>query len=359
VRPAVNTLVVWIAAAALEVSLPMLATAQDPRPDRDAGDRQPGEDRWVASLAVTSGVLLQGQDGSVAACLFANPADATGSCPAPGSTPLRPSSSDDDLAIAAFVGADLELMSPALPIPTRPRLFLAGEIIPTFADDRDLAAEGDPSCVRGPEPGDPCASDEDPLNPRNIPYGETAANGQGSVLTTSYATLSFGANLGVAFPVQVGERRLRIRPSFGWFSYEAEASGLVVDAECEPPNRCTDSDAGFLPPPPPPNVVLPGSFRETSLSGGDTRRFHAIGPGLDVEMDTGRYGPLGTSIFLGGRAYRTLGGRTIEIEATQVYSNDGLPLANQAVSARWEVEFRPWIFRAGVGLRLQWLGWKS
>ena len=52
-------------------------------------------------------------------------------------------------------------MTPALPIPTRPRLFVSGEILPTFASDRDLALEGDPGCVRGPEPDAPCARDED------------------------------------------------------------------------------------------------------------------------------------------------------------------------------------------------------
>lgn len=353
-RPRVNTLVAWIAAVVLPGSFPFDAGAQDPLQVEREGQQQ-GESRWVTSLAATSGVVLQTQDGSVDSCLFANPANATGSCPAPGSTPLRPSSSDNDLAIFAFVGANLELMTPALPIPARPRLFLAGEILPSFADERDLAGEGDPSCVSGPEPGDPCARDEDPLNPRNTPFGENSANGQGSVTTTTYETLSFGASLGVAFPVRVGERQLRIKPSFGWFSYEAEASGQLVDAECEPPSRCTDVDGG-VPPPPPPGAVLPGSFRETMLSGSDTKRFHAIGPGLDVEMDTGRYGPLGTSIFLGGRAYRTLGDTTLEIQSTQVYGNDGLPLANQAVSARWEAEFEPWVFRAGVGLRIQWLG---
>jgi hypothetical protein len=358
VRQPVNILVVWIAATALQVAFPIAATAEDPQ--REDPQEREGESRWGYSLAVTSGVLLQGQDGSVDACLFANPANATGACPAPAplSTPLRPASDDNDLAIAAFVGANLEVMSPALPVPTRPRLFLSGEILPTFAAKRDVAGEGDPGCVRGPEPGDPCASSEDPLNPRDTPFGQDSANGQGSVVSTDYHTLTFGANLGVAFPAQVGKRRLRIKPSFGWLSYEAKVSGQVVDATCvgldttknppEPTDWCT-------------NVLNrgTGSLRETNLTGSDTRRFHAIGPGLDVEMDTGRFGPLGTSIFIGGHAYRTLGDRTVTVTQTQVYGNDGLPLANQAVSARWEVDFNAWMFRAGVGLRLQWLGSKQ
>jgi hypothetical protein len=353
VRGPVNALFAWIAVATFQVSVPMAAAAEDPTQERaEERNAQETESRWVASLAVTSGVLLQNQDGSIDSCLFANPADATGSCPAPGSTPLRPATSDSDLAIVAFVGPNLELMSPALPIPTRPRLFLSGEILPTFSADRDIAGEGDPDCIRGPEPSDDlvCAS----MNvPRFKPYGQDDARGSGSQVTTTYDTLTFGANLGVAFPAQVGERRLRIKPSFGWISYKAELEGIVVNATCQQ-----------VPPPPPGvtqctnvvNVIQPGSLRETSLTGSDSRRFHAIGPGLDVEMDTGRVGPLGTSIFLGGRAYWTVGDRTLEAETMQVYGNDGLPLANQAVSARWEAEMKPWIFRLGVGLRVQWLG---
>lgn len=348
-RPAVNILVaVWIAVV-LEASFPLAAGAEDPKAEHPTGsDRQEGDDRWVASLAATSGVLLQPQDGSVDACLFANPADATGQCPASGSMPLRPSSSGHDLAISAFVGAEVELMAPEVPIATRPRPFVSAAILPTFASDRNLAGEGDPTCVKGPQPGDPCARDQ--VNPRPHQFGEDAANGQGSVVTTSYDTLSFGANLGVAFPVQAGDRQLRIKPSFGWLSYEVEASGRIVDAACNPTNRCTPTQ------PNPGGPILPGTLRETILTANDTKRFNAIGPGLDVEMDTGRYGPLGTSIFLGGRFYRTLGDREIRLTTTQVYPNDDLPLAGQAVSARWDAEFGAWVYRVGVGLRVEWLG---
>jgi hypothetical protein len=161
----------------------------------------------------------------------------------------------------------------------------------------------------------------------------------------TYETLTFGGNLGVAFPVRVRERRVQIKPSAAWISYAIKTSGTVVDAECEPPTRCTDTGGQT------------GLLRETQLMGSDTQRFHAIGPGLEVEMETGRVGPLGTSVFVAGRAYRTLGDRKIEVETVQTYGDDGLPLANQAVAARWESEAKPWMYRAGVGLRIQWLGW--
>src|SRR5262249_25071188 len=191
-------------------ALPIAAGAQEPPAVAPPAFEQ-GEDRWLPSIAVTSGVLLQPQDGSLESCLFANPANATG-CPATGSTPLRVPASGSDRAIAAYVGADVELMAPALPIPTHPRVFLGAEIVPTLASDRNIANQGDPTCVKGPEPGDVCATQEILGPPRDTPYGQDAANGQGSVLTTNYDTLSYGANLGVAFPVQAGGAPPRIQP---------------------------------------------------------------------------------------------------------------------------------------------------
>ncbi len=55
--------------------------------------------------------------------------------------PLRGSVDGDDLAVSPFVGGVLELMTPALPIPTRPRLFVSGEVLPTFAFKRNVALE--------------------------------------------------------------------------------------------------------------------------------------------------------------------------------------------------------------------------
>ena len=328
---------------ALGSALPSETRAQGGENAEDVVEPE-DESRWVPSLALTSGVWLQSQSGEIDSCIFANPADATGECPAPGSTPLRPPSSGEDLAISAFVGANLELLSPALPIPTRPRFFVSGEILPTFSADRDVTGEGNPSCVMGPRVTDTgvCV---DPTVPRDSPFGEADANGVGSVLTTTYDTLSFGANLGVAFPARMEGRALRIKPSVGWISYAAMLEGKLVGLQCVPEDNCTDLVNG-----------TPGSLRETSLSGSDSGRFHALGPGLDIEMDTGRFGPLGTSIFVGGRAYHTFGDRRLVAEAIEVYGDDGLPLANQAVSARWEAEVDPWIYRVGVGLRLHWLG---
>lgn len=357
-RVGVNALVarsalIWTAAAVLSTVVVPVARADVTEGAGSAAE----EDRWVASLAVTSGVWFQNQHGSIDSCLFANGADTTDACPAPGATPLRPSESKDDLAIAAFVGPIFEVMSPALPIPTRPRVFVSGEILPTFAADRDVAGEGDPSCIQGPRPSDVGKCLVDQTGPRDNEVSQDDLIGDGSVVSTTYDTLAFGAAVGLAFPAKLAERRLWIRPSFGWVSYKAEMDGNLVDGKCQVVSvspfftRCTPVQIG--------GTILPGSLRQINLMGHDSQRFHAIGPGLDIEMDTGRFGPIGTSLFLGGRAYRTFGDTTLEASTSMVYPNDGLPLANQGVSAHWEIELDRWIYRTGVGLHIRWLGWEK
>jgi hypothetical protein len=373
VRRRANVFLVVGVVVALQVLFPTASLAKDGgNPGEPA--RQAGEDRWVPSLAITGGGVFQQQKGFTTSGLFidrSGPPEAIqpdGVCrpgdppPCPIVAPAYPLPvpiSDDDLGVAPFVGASLELMSPALPIPTRPRLFASGEILPAFAFERDLALQGDPDCVRGPRPGEPCAS-EDPVVDA-ITFEEDAANGEGIRTSAKIDTLVFGASLGVAFPFRIGNRQLRIKPAVGWLSYKVEAEGFLVDAACNPATRCTDTLRVIIPSLPP--IFTPGFLRETTLSASASRRFHGIGPGLDVEMDTIRFGPLGVSLFMGGGAYRTLGNRRISFGAARVYvdelratASDPDALTNDLAVAKFEVEVDPWIYRAHVGIRFRWLG---
>ncbi|HEY8153574.1 MAG TPA: hypothetical protein VII72_05540 [Myxococcota bacterium] len=317
---------------ALQVLSPSAVRAQD---GADGG--QAGEDRWVPSFSITGGALIQNQDGFVDSFQFEDG----------GTTPvaLQGVVDGNDLNVAPFVGMNLEVMSPAIPIPTRPRVFLGGEFLPTFATERRVALDKDPGCLKGPLPDAPCIQDivGIPISP--IP--EDALVGEGSKTTAEFDLLVFGANLGVSFPARIGKRQLRIKPSFGWINYKVKATGLVSDGDCNPDTRCTPIS-------PNPPTVQPGFLRETTLEGSDSLYFNGIGPGLDVEMDVGRYyGWLGVSLFLGGRAYRTLGDRTIEFGTSQAVVDQ---LGSDVAFANWEVEVDPWMYRAHVGIRFQWLG---
>jgi hypothetical protein len=181
-------------------------------------------------------------------------------------------------------------------------------------------------------------------------FEETAANGEGSSTSAQIDTLVFGAGLGVSFPARIGKRQLRIKPSAGWISYEVDAEGVVVDAACDPPERCISQSFEFIPGFP---IIIPGFLRETILEGSASQRFHAVGGGLDIEMDTGRFGPIGASLFLGARFYRVLGDRTISFEASEAFDDQ---IGEDLAVGSWEVEVNPWMYRAHVGIRFQWLG---
>ena len=330
-RGGVNVLFAGSVAAALLVLVPMRSIAE-----RDGRNLQDGEELWVPSLAITSGVWLQAVDASGQSQYF------EGTMPP---VPLRSPVSGSDLGVSAFVGATLELMTPAIPVPTRPRIFLSAEVVPTFSPTITPAQDGAPGCVRGPEPEDPCASMEN--GTRRRAYGEDAANGQGSQVSTDIDTLAFGAGMGVAFPFAVGKRQLRVKTSVAWVNYKVNASGLVVDAQCDPTSACTESTPipGF-----PPN---PGFLREVTLMAESSERFNGIGPGLDLEMDTGRFGPIGSSIFLGARFYRILGDRKITLGTAQSYDDQ---IGMDSAAAQFQVEVKPWLYRASLGVRFQWLG---
>jgi len=330
VRIGVN-LFLWAAALTVLWALRPLACLANDGNAATERTLQAGENRWVPSLAITSGVTIQKQDGYADSELFQDMS--------PDPVPLQGMVDGNDLAVSPFVGGALELMAPALAIPTRPRLFASGEILPTFASDRDLAVQGDPSCVRGPEPNAPCANSPGGLS--GTPFDANSANGQGTSLIATVDTLVFGANLGAAFPVRIGARELRIKPSFGWINYEVKIDGYVVDAECGNPNSV------------PPSTRCQDFLRETRLSARSSQRFNGIGPGLDIEMEAARYGPLGVSLFLGGRAYAVLGGRTISADTSEAF--DDL-LGMDVATGRFEVKVDPWIYRANVGVRFSFVG---
>ena len=312
---------------ALGALSPLVSIANDAdEPEQRAV--QAGEDRWVPSLAITGGITIQDQQGSADSFLDDM-----------NSTPLRGLVQGDDNAVSPFVGGSLELMAPALPIPTRPRPFVSGEILPTFASNRDLAVEGNPSCVRGPEPNAPCAKSPGGLS--GASFTSDTANGQGTSLIAQVDTLVIGANFGVAFPFEVRDRQLRIKPSFGWINYEVDADALVVDAACGNPNSV------------PPSLRCNDFLRETVLAASESQRFNGIGPGLDIEMDAAKIGPIGVSLFLGGRAYAIVGDRTMSFSTSKSFDDQ---LGMGVAIGQFEVEVDPWMYRAHVGIRFQFLG---
>jgi hypothetical protein len=310
----------------VEPITPVEVGATGPAPEAAVPERKAKDEteRWVPAFSFYSGVLVQKAKGTV------DTSDLAGPCvePIPAAQeplcvgPVRPSASGDDLMVTPFVAGSLELMTPGLTsVPGRPRLFAHADAAASFGFTRDVAKEGLPGEFEL-APGDP-----PPIT------REETIRGQGSTTTVEVKPLLISAGAGVAFTVDAWERRLRIKPSVEYLREEIAVSGVV--------NRAVQirSDADQK------NVVFPDDFRLIELRGSEKRVFHGVGPGLELELDTARAGPLMLAVYVAGQAYAFLGDLEIEFSDTNEYEE----------AATWSAEKNRWGFRAGVGLRFRWV----
>jgi hypothetical protein len=100
----------------------------------------------------------------------------------------------------------------------------------------------------------------------------------------------------------------------------------------------------------------PKTTATSTLKADDSLWLDGVGPGLDVEMDTGRVGPYTVSLFLGGGAYYLLSDRTTAFSATQTIGPDTLG-APVDYHADFTFRVNPWLYRGGLGLRFSWVGY--
>jgi hypothetical protein len=326
-RAAVNSfLLVGLSLFLPTTSLVAPAAAQD----ASAGSVQEGADRFVPSLHVISGLVVHEWEASVDSeicrdCVF----------PSPAAQALRPFEEGETRDVTPYMGAGLELMTPELPFAGL-RFFAGGDWAAAFGTERKVAREGDPSVIGDPAPG----------GSSNLQFREENAIGQGSVLLAEVDHFTYAAHAGISVPFSWRGRAFRLKPSFAWMRWEIETEGRVADAECFQPafgaSQCN------------PNASPNGFLRPVQMLADASETFDAFGPGLDLEMDTGRFGPLGTSLFVSTRAYRIQGDRKVEFRApVQSYSDSA---GNDQTRASFSFEVDPWVYRAGVGIRFQWLG---
>jgi hypothetical protein len=353
-RSAVNAFFSWSGPAALQVALLVGAAAADDGA-LAVGSRQSGSDRWVPSLAVTSGITIQNWTGAVSnSCVNCSVVD---TAPNPDvlvptdTLPGRSAQTGDDLDVTPFVGGDFELMTPELPLPTSPRLFVGTGLMASFGTERRVASEGNPGSVSSPLP--PTSA--------TTAFSEEGALGQGSETAAQLDTVVYGARAGIAFPLKLLGREFRLKPSVGWIRYDIDASGVVSDAECLNATQGTKTNCNPgsvpVPFPQPTDPPAPGFLRSIQLAGSASDSFDGIGGGLDIEMDTTRIGPLGCSLFAGVHAFKILGSRELDFGGSASFPNDdGLGLAPAETSARFDVEVDAVMVRVGLGLRLHWLG---
>jgi len=301
--------------------------------------------RWIPSFAFISGVFWGRQHAKVSSdCLApgSDPPTATSCNPSiPNYGPvLREGAIDDELAVTPYVGGNLSLLSPVLGRIGRPRLFASVELPYQFGIDRNVAQKDRPTGI---------------VEPDNPEAGETldegALNGVGSRTRSEIKGLTFGANAGVAFAFAAFGREFRVKPAVGWIRTRIGVRGRIEHGLCILEGGIQHCDVD--------GVVSPGDqafTRIVTLKERDDMWLDGVGPGLDLEMETGRFGPYTVALFFGAAGYYWTGDRSVEFDTRKTIGPDDL---GDAVDYHGDWSFRvsPWMYRAGIGLRLSWVGY--
>ena len=316
------------------------AAGADETDEREAREAEKG--RWGWSLALTSGITINEQKGTTLPSVQIvtgpieplppnAPIGATRPLPAPFASPLQ---SRVD-AVSPYVGANFEVLTPALEIiPSAPRFFGAAEILPTFAPKRTVAAQGAATEFIFPR-GFP-----DQLASNQFP--EQAISGPGTRLEAEVMTTVFAASLGAAWDFEFRKRLLRIKPSVGWIRW-----GVIVEG------RALDAFKDDIDPVPAFQPFFGEHIRLVEINGRGSGFFNAIGPGLELEVELAKRGPIRPIVFLGGFAYRVVGNQTIVFSGAQTFDD---ALGEATYNATWVFEVQPWVYRAGAGIRFRWVG---
>ncbi len=279
-----------------------------------AGAESTDRDQWTPSIGLTLGFTTQRHNGTVdsALCGFVV-------CD-PVQNPLRPSAANKKFLNSLHVGGTFELKTPRLaPVRWSPRLFIEGEVHNVSSQRRSIAKEGDAFTPL--------------IEPTTGNFPDAAILGQGSTMTSDADNIEYGASLGFAFPLKVGDWQLSIKPSARYIKQKFDYTGLISNGD----------RAGDIPAPPPTTIV--------ALRGSDSLDVHAVGPALEIEIEAGRVKSMGASVFISGGAYRVLSGRNVSF-STRAPDDQNL----RTYQGNWAAQVNPWIYRANVGMRIKWLG---
>jgi hypothetical protein len=267
-----------------------------------------------------------------------NPTDPLCTSARPNRQKLDIDDASSDTSVAPLVGGSLELMTPS---PFNgflyPRLFVHGDYAAAFAFERNLAGKGRPGQFEPPQG----------YSPQAIDVEELAVQGQGSRARWQLDRDVWSSGGGLALTTTIFQHTIRIKPSFEWIHFSQDFIGVVHRAvKLKTPSQ-------------PQIVTNPGTaqwrsqvvfndltaFRLIELTHTDTKDFDGIGPGLEIEVDTARLGPILTSVFALGRAYHLIGNLDQSFSASNQYGE----------SASWTFQPEPWVYRAGVGIRFRWV----
>jgi len=275
-------------------------------------------DRWIPSLGIVLGFTTQKHKGTVNAAQEVAAFGTIFDFPLGDRVPAKGQKNFTSL----LVGGTAELQTPQLlPFKWSPRIFIGGEIVNVSAQTRTFAREGNPSKLQEPDQA---------IFPSN------AILGQGSSTRSDADTVLYGASVGVSFPIQIGDWRVSIKPSARYLNQEFDFYGVVLNAERQ----------GILDNLPPTQTVEIRARKSLDV--------HAVGPGLEIEIDAARVKSIAASVFISGGAYRVLSDRDT---AFSKLVEDNLQTGDYRGDFTAKID--PWIYRASAGFRVKWLGFSS
>jgi hypothetical protein len=274
--------------------------------------------RWVPSVGFVLGISVNRTEGHLNTGQVLGPQWPVPNLSDPQILPETPATERTNMVTPTF-GASFELMTPALQsvagrsIAGRPRLFGRFDVAYAFGAEYKLPKIGDPG-------------EFTPSAPRP-PFTEGTVLGQGGETVISVEPLVLSAGGGLAFTLEAWDRAIRIKPSVEYMRQEVSVSGLVRRAVALAPVHQSVDD-----------------FREITLMTQGTQIYHFLGPGLEVDLDAARIGPMTVSPYFALKAWAIL-------DNSKFFQDD----SNQwDETAAFTYLPNKWAFGATIGLRLRW-----
>jgi len=283
-------------------------------PERDEADL------WVPSIGFQTGLTFERAAATVMSSAV------TGSAASTMPQLLQPPAEGQSLMVTPFAGISVELMTPRL---TKdwgmPRFFIHGDVGYAFGSTFDVAKEGTPGTLSVPPTS-------------NTILSERIIAGQGAATSADVQPLQVNAGIGVAFSFDVFDTRIRLKPSLEYLREEIKITGVLSRAIQQQGVNTLDQ------------------FRKVNYIQRKDRVYHEIGPGLQVEADVGRWGPVVFAPYIGAQAFYTLTNRRSSLSESQIppcqpQLNCVPPPAPE--SATWTFKKDRWTYRANAGLRLR------
>lgn len=230
--------------------------------------------------------------------------------------------------VYGLLGFALELRSPAVADSLyAPRIFARGGVAALFDQEDRVVNDGAPGPLVVP------FIDNDNDGVRDFDAGLATVSGQGSGSGAKTVSPSFSAGLGLDFEFEAGDRVVHIRPSVEWIWERERVKAVVGLAESTGANPAACSP----------------ECRTAFGSADQVEDFHLVGPGFEVEVESGRVGPFMSSVFVQTQAFYVTD-RKASVQGFATW-DDGS--GSEAFAGRYERG--RWDYRFGFGFRMDWL----